>query len=102
MTTIPSQGNVRKRAAKARTTARADAGAEQALRPTTLTHPVTGVEARLYIGDCRDVLPRIPEVAKGKVDLVFADPPFNWNRAYDEWDDRMKDDEYLEFTYRWL
>jgi len=103
MTTIPSQGKVRKRPAKVQAPLRDAPGADGSLRPDiTLTHPASGAEARVYIGDCRDVLPRIPEVAKGKVDLVFADPPFNWNRAYDEWDDRMKDSEYLEFTYRWL
>ena len=56
----------------------------------------------MYVGDCREVLPRIPEVRAGAVDLVFADPPFNWKRAYDKWDDDMPDAEYLAFTYAWL
>lgn len=59
-------------------------------------------EARVYIGDCRELLPAIPEMRAGAIDLVFADPPFNWNRAYDRWDDSMPDKEYLEFTYTWL
>ena len=29
-------------------------------------------DTRLYIGDCRNVLPNLPE--RGKVDLVFIDP----------------------------
>lgn len=58
--------------------------------------------ARVYVGDSRDLLPRIPECAKGAVDLIFADPPFNWKRAYDEWDDAMEAKEYLDFTYAWL
>jgi len=71
--------------------------------------------ARVYVGDCRELLPRIPECAAGKIDLVFADPPFNWNRAYDEWDDRMPRNEYCDvgdlnrplgesraFTGQWL
>jgi site-specific DNA-methyltransferase (adenine-specific) len=37
-------------------------------------------DTRLYIGDCRDVLPNLPE--QGQVDLVFADPPFNWEVPY--------------------
>jgi DNA modification methylase len=61
-----------------------------------------GGATRVYVGDCRDVLPRIGEVRRGEVDLVFADPPFNWNRAYDKWDDQLPDAEYLAFTYRWL
>ncbi len=58
--------------------------------------------ARVHIGDCRDLLARIPECRAGKVDLIFADPPFNWGRAYDEWDDRMEHGDYLKFTYDWL
>lgn len=57
---------------------------------------------RVYVGDCREVLPRIPEVRGHEVDLVFADPPFNWSRAYDEWDDKMPRNDYLDFTYDWL
>jgi DNA modification methylase len=63
-------------------------------------HEADGV--RVYVGDCRSVLGMIPECAAGAVDLVFADPPFNWNRAYDKWDDDLPDDEYLAFTYKWL
>lgn len=69
----------------------------------------------MYLGDCRDALPRVPEVAQKRVRLVFADPPFNWNRAYDEWKDSMPDREYCDiddvfrpsgkaesFTMQWL
>jgi len=61
-----------------------------------------------YLGDCREVLPTIPEVQKKSVRLVFADPPFNWKRDYDRqetghaWDDAMSREEYLAFTYAWL
>lgn len=78
-------------------------------------------DTRIYIGDCRDLLARIPECAAGQVDLVFADPPFNWNRDYDRWkaqhqggtraqfeaeyqtwaDDLPRED-YLDFTYDWI
>ena len=64
----------------------------------TLEKPRT----RVYVGDCRSLLPRIPEVAAGAVDLVFADPPFNWQVKYDKWHDGMGRDEYLRFTYDWL
>ncbi len=59
-------------------------------------------EARIYIGDCRKILARLDEVRAGTIDMVFADPPFNWNRAYDKWDDAMPEREYLDFTYAWL
>lgn len=58
--------------------------------------------ATIHIGDCREQLPKIPEVAAGAVDLVFADPPFNWKRGYDKWDDDMDEAEYLDFTYDWI
>lgn len=57
---------------------------------------------RVWVGDCREELLKIPEVAAGTVDLVFADPPFNWNRAYDKWDDAMPEREYVDFTYDWI
>ncbi len=66
------------------------------------THQLADPECRIYVGDCRQLLPRIPEVRDGQLDLVFADPPFTWNRAYDQWDDAMPREDYLQFTYDWL
>ncbi len=57
-------------------------------------------DTRVYIGDCRDVLASIPD--RGSVDLVFADPPFNWDVPYDEWHDGMPRAEYERFTFDWL
>lgn len=68
---------------------------------TTITHD-KGHTARIWIGDCRDILPRLPEVRDGRVDLVFADPPFNWKRKYDRWDDNLAEDDYLTFTFDWI
>ncbi|MEM9065827.1 MAG: site-specific DNA-methyltransferase [Planctomycetota bacterium] len=58
--------------------------------------------AKIFVGDCRELLPSISDLHTEKVDLAFADPPFNWARAYDEWDDRMPEEEYLDFTYAWI
>ena len=60
----------------------------------------TGPDSRVYLGDCREVLANLPD--RGKVDLVFADPPFNWDVPYDEWKDNMSRSEYERFTYDWL
>jgi site-specific DNA-methyltransferase (adenine-specific) len=57
-------------------------------------------DTRVYIGDCRDVLASLPE--RGEVDLVFADPPFNWDVPYAEWNDGMPRAEYERFTFDWL
>ena len=59
-------------------------------------------ETRVYVGDCRGLLSSIPECVAGEVDLIFADPPFNWNRGYDEWDDSMPREDYERFTREWL
>jgi len=75
------------------------AEAPGALKPA---HTLKDPETRIYVGDCRDILARIPECARGQVDLIFADPPFNWKRAYDKWNDDLPDAEYLQFTYDWL
>lgn len=53
----------------------------------------------IYVGDNRDVL---PQIKKGSVDLIFADPPFNWDVNYGKWRDNMPRKAYLKFTYEWL
>ncbi len=63
-------------------------------------HEAADPETRVYIGDCRDVLARLPQ--RGAVDLVFADPPFNWDVPYAEWHDGMPRAEYERFTFDWL
>ena len=57
-------------------------------------------ETQAYIGDCRNVLRSLPE--RGQVDLIFADPPFNWSVAYEQWDDSMPREDYEDFTREWL
>jgi DNA modification methylase len=58
--------------------------------------------ASIYIGDCRQVLATLPQAKAHAIDLIFADPPFNWNRGYDRWNDSMEHEAYLAFTYEWL
>lgn len=72
--------------------------------PTVLKTPKQGdfLRTEIHVGDCRDLLPAIPEVKKSQLDLVFADPPFNWARKYDQWHDKMPDKDYLDFTYAWI
>jgi len=55
---------------------------------------------RLYVGDCREILPMLPD--KGQVDLVFADPPFNWDVPYDGWEDSMPRPDFERFTFDWI
>ena len=60
------------------------------------------VNSRIQIGDCRDVLRDLPEARARGLDLIFADPPFNWNRGYDRWNDSLAENDYLAFTFDWL
>jgi DNA modification methylase len=66
----------------------------------TPTFQESNPETSLYVGDCREVLPRLKE--RAGVDLIFADPPFNWDVPYDGWKDGMPRDEYERFTFDWL
>ncbi|MCY2925789.1 MAG: site-specific DNA-methyltransferase [Planctomycetota bacterium] len=53
---------------------------------------------RLYNRDCIEGMQALTE---GSVDLAFADPPFNIGYDYDVYADRMKAEEYLDWTARW-
>jgi hypothetical protein len=52
----------------------------------------------LYNFDCIAGMNTIPA---GTVDLVFADPPFNIGYEYDVYEDRMKAEQYLDWSRQW-
>jgi len=79
-----------------------EARRNQAVEGTAPSFTIIQPDTRVYVGDCRGVVPMLPEARARKVDLIFADPPFNWNRAYDKWDDSMPREDYLRFTAEWL
>ncbi|MCP4757958.1 MAG: site-specific DNA-methyltransferase [Planctomycetes bacterium] len=64
------------------------------------SYQVDDPDTRLYVGDSRDVLANLPD--RGAVDLIFADPPFNWDVPYDGWSDDMSRRQYERFTFDWL
>ncbi len=49
--------------------------------------------------DCLDCFATIKSET---IDLAFADPPFNIGYQYDEYDDRLESDCYLEWCDRWI
>jgi site-specific DNA-methyltransferase (adenine-specific) len=56
---------------------------------------------RLYLGSCIDTLNNL--AAKGaRVDLAFADPPYNIGYSYDLYKDNLDDQAYLTWTDSWL
>jgi adenine-specific DNA-methyltransferase len=55
---------------------------------------------KIYFGDCLDILTNhIPDES---VDLIFADPPYNIGKNFNGRIDRLKEVEYLEWSYQWL
>jgi site-specific DNA-methyltransferase (adenine-specific) len=53
----------------------------------------------VHLQDCIDGMKHLES---GSVDLVFADPPFNIGYAYDVYQDKRSDDEYLHWSKGWL
>ena len=60
---------------------------------------VIPVGSRLRQGDCLEELAKLPD---NSVDLCFADPPYNLNKKYDQWDDSLEFTVYFSWCDRWL
>jgi len=54
---------------------------------------------RVHQGDCLELLARVPD---GRVQLAFADPPFNIGYEYDSYDDDRSAEDYLAWSRRWM
>ena len=54
---------------------------------------------RIYQGDC---VQRMEQLGEGKIDLAFADPPFNIGYDYDVYEDRVEHREYIEWSSAWI
>ena len=53
----------------------------------------------IVAGDCIEIL---GQTLLPKVDLIFADPPFNIGYKYDQYKDTKKYEEYYRWTERWM
>lgn len=54
----------------------------------------------VYWGDCLEVLPELPDAS---VDLVFADPPYNIGKKFENFIDQWPSDEaYADWCKKWL
>jgi len=56
-------------------------------------------EGKIHQGDCLEGLRSLPDES---IDLVFADPPFNIGYEYDQYDDRLEDQQYLDWSGQWM
>ncbi len=54
---------------------------------------------RIWQGDALEILKRYPD---NSVDLVFADPPYNLDKAYHVYEDGQEREAYLEWCNAWL
>ncbi len=58
-----------------------------------------GLWDRVWQGDALEILRRYPDES---VDLAFADPPYNLDKAYHVYEDEQERREYLEWCQAWL
>jgi site-specific DNA-methyltransferase (adenine-specific) len=63
------------------------------------TFSIGGATFRFHLGDCLDVLSRLPDAS---VDVVVTSPPYNVGIQYRSYDDAMPRSEYLEWTGEWV
>jgi len=54
---------------------------------------------QLVQGDC---IEKLRSWAPGSIDLIFADPPYNIGYGYDEYQDTLSEDEYIDWTRQWV
>lgn len=54
---------------------------------------------KIHQGDCIKGMAKLPDAS---VDLVFADPPFNIGYVYDEYDDRLEEQKYIDWCSEWM
>ena len=53
----------------------------------------------VHQGDCLELLSRLPNDA---VDMAFADPPFNLNKKYGAYRDKVSESDYLQWCQKWI
>ncbi len=57
----------------------------------------------VHAGDCISFLKRVEVLhPEGAFDLAFADPPYNLEKKYSQWNDAMANQHYLDWCNAWL
>lgn len=58
---------------------------------------------RVYQEDCISFMDRLAQIfPEGIFDLVFADPPYNLSKGYEEYQDDRTDIDYIQWCNKWL
>ncbi|RLT40449.1 MAG: site-specific DNA-methyltransferase [Chloroflexi bacterium] len=68
-------------------------------KPITPKFDVDNLYNVIHQGDSLEILRHYPDES---VDLVFADPPYNLDKAYSVYDDGQADQKYVEWCNEWL
>ncbi len=63
------------------------------------TENIYADDSVLLNGDCIEQLKTIPD---NSIDFCFADPPYNLQKKYENWDDGIDIQEYFEWCDKWL
>ena len=66
---------------------------------TDVAKKIASQLGKIHQGDCVAGMQKLPDES---VDLTFADPPFNIGYAYDEYDDRLDGEKYLDWSRQWI
>jgi site-specific DNA-methyltransferase (adenine-specific) len=63
------------------------------------TFSKNGATFRFYLGDCVDILARLP---RQSIDAIVTSPPYNLGIRYRSYDDAKPNEEYLKWTGEWV
>ncbi len=64
-----------------------------------MTQTIDSFLGKIHHGDCLEGLRNVPSES---IDLVFADPPFNIGYKYDQYDDRLDSEKYIDWCHQWI
>ncbi len=63
------------------------------------TTSISKLVGKAHKADCVKIM---QSMRANSVQMIFADPPFNLNKKYNSYKDKMKFTEYMEWTEQWL
>ena len=69
------------------------------LKPHAIVRGSKSSTARLYLGDCVNILKELPPHS---VDVIVTSPPYNIGVRYNRYEDTLSAAAYLEWTNAWL
>lgn len=64
---------------------------------------LNGPDCDIYLGDSIEIMKQwVEKYPEGCFDLVFADPPYNLDKDYVDYDDTEADEDYISWCNEWL